>query len=327
MGSRSGKYVVVTGGAGFIGSCVLRELNDREIDKILVVDDLVEKDKWQNLLGKAFFDILHKDHLFEWLQGRESEIGAFIHLGACTDTTEDDANFLIENNYRYSKKLVEYALKHGIRFLYASSAATYGDGSLGFSDDHEKLEILRPLNMYGYSKHLFDLWLLREGFLSRVTGLKYFNVFGPNESHKGRMASQIIRMVPQAMQTGTIQLFRSYNPLYKDGEQLRDFIYVKDVAAITCDFLFSDKRGIFNVGTGKAVSWNRLAEAVFQALGKPPSIEYIPMPQDLVGKYQYFTQAEVKKSEEALQRSLCSFDLEEAVFDYVHGHLLQDKRW
>jgi ADP-L-glycero-D-manno-heptose 6-epimerase len=321
------KYIVVTGGAGFIGSCVIRMLNDRGMKNIIVVDRLGSSEKWKNLVGKNFLDILEKDSLFSWLEGKQRDIEAFIHLGACTSTIETDASYLLENNYRYSVRLAEYALEHGHRFIYASSAATYGDGSLGFSDHHETLEILEPLNMYGYSKHLFDLWLKNQKLLDKVVGLKYFNVYGPNESHKGRMASVILKMVPDALNTGKIFLFKSSEPeKFPDGGQVRDFIYVKDVAAMTLQFLESDVNGIFNIGTGKEQTWKELAESVMLALELPISIEYIDMPKDLLGKYQNYTRADMAKS---MQHQLFTpeFSLEEGVRDYVCSYLLPQKRW
>lgn len=323
----SSKLTVVTGGAGFIGSGVIRELNDRGIESIVVVDSLGTDDKWKNLVGKSFCDIIHESQLFDWLSSRPSSIGGIIHLGACSSTVEPNADFLLENNYRYTRRLLEFSLQHGVRCVYASSAATYGDGTEGFVDTHEGLECLKPLNMYGYSKHLIDLWLFRNRLLNRVVGLKYFNVYGPNEWHKGRMASFVLKVVPEVLNSGKLKLFKSHRPDFQDGEQQRDFIYVKDAAAVTCDLLESDACGIFNVGTGKAVSWNQLARAVFAALDRPSCIEYTPMPPDLIGKYQYFTQADVAKTEMILNRKLCRYTLEQAVSDYVKTHLLQELRW
>lgn len=324
----NGKYIVVTGGAGFIGSCVVRQLNDLGWDNIVVVDNLGTTDKWKNLVGKSIVDVIHKATLFEWLKGREGEIEAIVHLGACSSTVEVDANYLLENNYRYTKTLCEYAVKNGIRFIYASSAATYGDGERGFKDDHEGLRDLHPLNMYGYSKQLFDLWAERHGLLSQIVGLKYFNVYGPNEYHKGRMSSAIVRMVPEVRDQGVIRLFESDNPhAYANGEQKRDFIYVKDAAKMTCAFLLNKTCGIYNIGTGEAVSWNRLAKAVFQALRKPAQINYIEMPHDLKGKYQNFTQAEMTKTRSVLGDYAKVTHFEDAVADYVQNYLLKMARW
>lgn len=321
------KWIIVTGGAGFIGSGVVKHLNDQGFNNIVVVDNLGNGHKWRNLLGKKFFEILHKDQLFSWLHGKETEIEAFIHLGACSSTVESDANYLLENNYRYTVRLAEYALKYNIRFIYASSAATYGDGSNGFSDAHESLQALQPLNMYGYSKHLFDLWALRQGVLGQITGLKYFNVFGPNEAHKGRMASVIVTMVPQAIEQGVIRLFKSTEPSrFADGDQCRDFIYVKDAVAMTCAFLKKDFYGIYNIGRGMPGTWNQLAKATFSALQLPCRIEYIPTPQDLQGKYQNYTCADMSKYKRTgLQEAKTS--LEDAVAEYVDTYLLKDARW
>jgi ADP-L-glycero-D-manno-heptose 6-epimerase len=322
------KLIVVTGGAGFIGSGVVRVLNDRGMSNIVVVDNLGTTEKWKNLVGKNFVDLIHKKDLFTWLEGRGDEIEAFIHLGACSSTVELDSNYLLENNYRYTLRLAEYALHHSKRFIYASSAATYGDGSLGFSDDHDVLEALKPLNMYGYSKHLFDLWAKREGVLNQVVGLKYFNVYGPNEYHKGRMSSALVRMLPAVQQTGIVELFKSEDPAkFANGEQKRDFIYVKDVARMTCDFLENNASGIFNIGMGKPSSWNELAEALFYSLEKKPTIAYIDMPQDLKGKYQSFTQASMAKAEKVLGNKTKTLSLNDAVKDYVQNYLLKGERW
>lgn len=322
------KLIVVTGGAGFIGSGVVRVLNDRGVSNIVVVDNLATSEKWKNLIGKRFVDLIHKDAFHQWLVGRESEIEAFIHLGACSDTMELDANYLLENNYRYTRRLAEYALKHGQRFIYASSASTYGDGALGFSDDHDLIEELRPMNMYGYSKQLFDLWAKREGVLKQIVGLKYFNVYGPNEYHKGRMASALVRMLPDVIHKGCVQLFKSEMPeKYADGDQRRDFIYVKDVARMTCDFLENEASGIFNIGTGAASSWKELAEALFISLKREPNIVYIDMPENLKGKYQSFTEAVMTKTCHVLGPKAETTSLIDAVKDYVPNYLMKEARW
>lgn len=290
------QYIVVTGGAGFIGTNVVRLLNERGYTNIIIVDDLRHSSKWHNLVGLKYVEFVSRYDLFDFLHGREKDVEAFIHLGACSSTTEDDGDYLMENNYRYSIDLAEFALDHGHRFIYASSAATYGDGSQGFSDNHDGLDNLRPLNLYGLSKHMFDLWLLRQGVLDDVVGLKYFNIFGPFESHKERMASMVYHMKNQINKEGVVRLFKSSEPdKYPDGGQVRDFLCSKDAAAMTCSFLENDLGGIYNVGRGETNTWNDLAEAVFKALGKETKIEYIPMPKDLLGKYQNYTCADMSK--------------------------------
>lgn len=322
------QLIVVTGGAGFIGSCVIHYLNEQGMTNIVIVDELGKTEKWRNLVGKRIADVIPKHQFFQWLEGREGLIEAFIHLGACTSTVETDASYLLENNYRFSQRLAEYAMKNEQRFIYASSAATYGNGEEGFSDDQSKLEIFRPLNMYGLSKHLFDLWLKREGLLDQVVGLKYFNVFGPNEWHKGRMASAILHMLPVAQKEGVVRLFKSSEPeRFADGEQKRDFIYVKDVARMTCAFLQNDAYGIYNIGRGVAASWNDVANALFKALDKPAKIEYIPMPSDLIGKYQNYSCADMRKTNKVLKDTARCMALEDSVIDYVKNHLLPSKTW
>lgn len=314
--------IVLTGGSGFIGSNVLACLNQRGITDVVVVDEFDKSDKWKNLVGKSFIEVLNKEQLFDFLNDK---ITAIIHLGACSSTVENDSNFLLENNYRYSKRLAQWAVKRDVRFIYASSAATYGDGSKGFSDDHDLLEQYEPLNMYGFSKHLFDLWLKREGLLDQVVGLKYFNVYGPNEYHKGRMASAVMKMVPDVRKEGCIRLFQSSEPnKFGDGDQVRDFIYVKDAAEMTVQFLDNDLGGIFNIGTGLEQTWNQLAKGVIQSVQCGGKIEYVAMPQDLFGKYQNYTCATMQKSL-ANKLYMPKYSLEEAVCDYVQNYLLEER--
>lgn len=320
--------IVITGGAGFIGSGIIRYLNDQGINNIIVVDDLGTTEKWKNLVGKTYVDIIGKGQIFDWLKGKEGLIDSFIHLGACSSTVETNASYLLENNYRFSVRLAEYAIENEKRFIYASSAATYGDGSLGFDDNESTLETLMPLNMYGYSKHMFDLWLKKNGLLDKVVGLKYFNVFGPNERHKGRMASAIMHILPTARKEGVIRLFKSSSPKeFADGDQKRDFIYVKDVARMTCAFLDNEAHGIFNIGQGIANPWNAVAKGVFKALDMPVNIQYIDMPTDLIGKYQNYTCANMAKTKKALGKQTECMPLEESIVDYVRNYLTLDKTW
>lgn len=322
------QLIVLTGGAGFIGSGVIRHLNDRGLNNIIVVDDLRKAEKWKNLIGKRIVDVVSRHTFFDWLHGKENLIEAFIHLGACTSTVETDADYLIDNNYRFSQRLVQYAIKNGQRFIYASSAATYGDGNDGFSDDHSQMDKLKPLNMYGFSKHLFDLWLKSEGLLEQVVGLKYFNVFGPNELHKGRMASPIPRLLEAAQKDGVVKLFKSSEPKrYSDGNQERDFIYVKDVARMTCAFLENEAYGIYNIGRGSVGTWNQMASAIFKAIDKPVNIEYIPMPVDLIGKYQNHTLADMRKTNGVLKKQTVCMSLEDSIKDYVCNYLIPGKIW
>ncbi|MFH1665888.1 MAG: ADP-glyceromanno-heptose 6-epimerase [Candidatus Omnitrophota bacterium] len=310
--------IVLTGGAGFIGSCFLWKLNKEGIDDILVVDHLDGSEKWRNLLGKRFRDYIQKDDFIRMVAEHKIPEPSFVvHIGACSSTTLTDAGYYLKNNYEYSKILAEWALQHKAPFLYASSAATYGDGSFGYSDGDENTLRLRPLNMYGYSKHLFDLWVLRNGLKDKVTGLKFFNVFGPNEYHKGAMMSVICKAFGVMREEGYIRLFRSHRDGYADGEQKRDFIYVKDAVEVMYYFFRNPgKTGIFNLGTGLARSWNDLARAMFSPLGKEPDIRYTDMPEELRKKYQYFTQADIS----GLRAAGCDVKfrpLEGAVKDYI----------
>lgn len=321
--------LIVTGGAGMIGSAVINNLNEQGRDDILVVDHLGTGEKWKNLRALRFRDYLEKDVFIRQVSERSSfggeRIEAILHLGACSATTERDASYLIENNFAYSRQLALFAAANGIRFIYASSAATYGDGSNGFLDEVTALDRLRPLNMYGYSKHLFDLWAKASGLLENMVGLKYFNVFGPNEHHKGDMRSLVLKAYQQIISTGTLRLFRSHRDEYADGEQQRDFIYVKDAAAMTLYFL--DKPhigGIFNIGGGEANSWNRLAAAIFKSLNRPACIEYIDMPTEIRDTYQYHTCADISRLRQSGYDGEITA-LESSVEDYVTHYLLPGK--
>lgn len=318
---------IVTGGAGFIGSNIIAALNERGEEDILVVDHLGQSEKWRNLVGLTFADYREKDDFRAAIQfDRLEAVDVVFHMGACSSTTESNASYLVDNNYRYTRELCEWCLEHDVRFIYASSGATYGDGSMGYSDDDETTQKLRPLNMYGFSKHMFDLWALRRGLFDRIVGLKFFNVFGPREDHKGEMRSVANKSFRQIMETGEAKLFRSYRPDYKDGEQVRDFVYVKDAVQVALWFADNpDVSGLFNCGTGCARTWNDLVKAVFAALGQPPKIAYVDMPDFLRGQYQYHTVADIQKLRMAGYRGLFT-ELEEAVRDYVQTWLLPSRK-
>ncbi|MGE5363797.1 MAG: ADP-glyceromanno-heptose 6-epimerase [Bacteroidota bacterium] len=319
--------IVVTGGAGFIGSAVIYRLNQMGENNIMIVDSLGTDDKWKNLVGLSFNDIYHKDEFYKRIteENVPFDVEAVIHLGACSSTTEKDADYLLQNNFRYTLELAKYCLPRKARFIYASSAATYGDGLRGYDDDETILPELRPLNMYGYSKHMFDIWASKNEILDKIVGLKYFNVYGPNEYHKGDMRSLVHKAYGQIKETGKIKLFRSHRPEYQDGEQLRDFVYVKDAVDMTLYFLeHKNLGGIYNIGTGKARSWNDLAAAIFGAMNKPVNIEYIDMPAEIRNKYQYFTEAKLDKIRNVGYTSMIT-SLEDGVCDYVKNFLAQDK--
>lgn len=319
--------MVITGGAGFIGSNLCFALNKEGYENILLVDELANSQKWKNLVGLKFLDYLEKDDFYrDFVSGKlAKETDTVFHLGACSSTTEANASYLLKNNYEYTKEVARKCLKESIYFIYASSGATYGDGSAGFSDDEEKLETLRPLNMYGYSKHLFDLWAKRTGALKKICGLKYFNVFGPNEYHKGQMRSFVCKAIEKIRKgSQVIQLFKSENPDYPDGEQKRDFLYVRDAVAMTL-FLWKRKlSGIYNIGSGVASTWNELARAIVLSLNKPIRIEYIEMPVELRDNYQYYTRADITKIRRAGYKKEIT-TLSDAVRDYVINYLLPGK--
>jgi len=317
--------IVITGGAGMIGSMIAWHLNTvLGRDDIVIVDRHKHAEQWQNLCHRRYADYLDKDELLPWLESGV-KVDAVIHMGAISATTERDFNLLVQDNFRYSQRLWQWCARNGVPLLYASSAATYGNGEQGYDD--ASIENLRPLNGYGYSKHLFDQWALRQAEAGNAPpqwcGFKFFNVYGPNEYHKERMASVAWHSFNQFRETGTVRLFKSDRPDFKDGMQLRDFVYVKDAAAVVAFFLaHADKSGIYNVGTGQARAFLDLATAVMTSQGREPSITWIDMPQDLKGKYQYFTQASAAKLR-AAGYSQPFHALEDGVRDYVQNYLMK----
>ena len=316
--------IIVTGGAGFIGSCIVRTLNDAGRNDIIIVDDIGETDKWMNMRNKRFIKYVHKCEFLSELPTYDN-VEAIIHMGAQSATTERDFDYLWMNNFEYTKALWNYCAEKQISFIYASSAATYGDGSLGF-DDMMDIDLLRPLNGYGYSKQLFDQWVRHQAtsFPKQHVGLKFFNVYGPNEYFKGSMASMVFHGFNQIMKDGEIRLFKSCNPEYEDGGQLRDFVYVKDICSVIAWLLeHPSVSGLFNVGTGKAQSFRDLAEATFHALGMKPNIVYIDMPEKLRGKYQYYTQARMEHLRAAGYDKPFA-DVKTGVADYVQNYLAKE---
>ena len=319
---------IITGGAGLIGSGVAWGLNQRGIDKIIIVDNLGTSDKWKNLRALRFAEYEEKDDFREMIQDGtfdNKRIDAIIHMGACSSTTERDASYLIDNNYKYTQELAAFAVANNIRFIYASSCATYGDGSQGYVDDENFIEKLRPLNMYGYSKQMFDLWAKHTGLLKNITGLKFSNVYGPNEMHKAEMRSVVCRAYEQISEKGRMALFKSYKKEYADGEQMRDFIYIKDAVDMILFLLDRpDACGLYNIGSGRAETWNALAEAAFLALDKSVNIDYIEMPDHLKGRYQYYTKTEMTKLRSlGYDKEVTS--LKDAVADYIRNYRSQEK--
>ncbi len=321
-----GATIVITGGAGFIGSALAWRLNQEGERDILIVDSLGAGEKWKNLAGLSFSDYQEKDDFLERVRQRDlpDTLKTIFHFGACSSTAETDTRYLVKNNFEYSKTLAAYALEAGVRFIYASSAATYGSGDRGYGDREKELEKLRPLNKYGFSKHLFDLYAHRQGWLEKIVGLKFFNVFGPNEYHKGPMRSMVCKGYEQIRDRGRLQLFLSYRDGWRDGEQDRDFIYIKDALEMV---LFIHRSpglsGIFNIGSGTARTWNDLAAAIFSALEAKMQVTYISMPEEIRETYQYHTEAEMEKLRRAgYDRPVAS--LEEAVADYVQNYLIPE---
>ncbi len=316
------KYIVVTGAAGFIGSCMVKYLNQQGEEDLILVDEFSRMDKLPNLEGKKFSHKIERDLFFDWLISESPSISFVYHLGARTDTTEFDYAVHEKLNVEYSKNIWRFCTANKIPLVYASSAATYGSGSLGYNDDHSIVNKLEPLNPYGISKNEFDKWaLVQETNPPHWYGLKFFNVYGPNEYHKGRMASVIFHSFNQIRDKGYVQLFKSHRADFEDGQQLRDFIYVKDVIKVCNWFSLSfPASGLYNLGTGKARSFEDLVKATYAGLGKTPDIRYIDMPEDIRDKYQYFTEANMNKLLTAGYGDEFT-SLEKGVGDYVQNYL------
>lgn len=323
------KMTVITGGAGFIGSCLLKELNNQGFDQIIIVDSLGKNEKWKNLRNKKYIDFIHKDQFLPMIKNNAispQSLNAIFHLGACSKTTEKDADYLMQNNTHYTLELASFAIQNSIPFFYASSAATYGSGENGYRDDESAIFDLKPQNMYGYSKQLFDEWAHQKGWLKKITGFKFFNVFGPNEQHKTGMTSIVFNSFHQIQHRGMMKLFKSDHPDYKDGEQLRDFVYVKDVVKIMAKFLeHPEWTGLYNIGHGETTTWKAMTEYVFKAMDQKPNITYIDMPSELKGKYQYKTLADMNKTLTLFPYVFTP--MKDCVTDYVQNHLIPDELW
>lgn len=320
--------IIVTGAAGFIGSALIWKLNKKNVNDIVAIDNLYQGEKWLNLRKRNIYDFVKKEDAENYLKNIKKDIEAIIHLGARTDTAEKDVDFLLKKNFEHSKLIWNICKKKNIPLLYASSAATYGDGSNGFLDNEKKINSLKPLNPYGWSKQLFDQWVMQQKEkINKWHGFKFFNVYGPQEYHKKQMASVIFHAFNQVEKEKKISLFKSYDKNYMDGEQKRDFIYVKDVVDILVDFLENKrKNGIYNVGTGKAYTFNELAKYTFSAMGKKQRIEYVEMPDEIKENYQYYTKAKINKLKNAgYTKKICT--LEEGITDYVKNHLIKNDRY
>ena len=321
--------IIVTGAAGFIASCLVRKLNDEGYTDIVIVDDFSKWDRRLNTNGKIISKLIERDEFIKWLKENHHLVQFVFHLGARTDTTEFNKEIFDELNLNYSKLVWNICVEFGLPLVYASSAATYGGGEFGYDDNHEIIEQLSPLNPYGESKNDFDKWVLKQEKKPYYwVGLKFFNVYGPNEYHKKRMASVIFHAYHEIYKTGAMNLFRSHNPKYKDGEQLRDFVYVKDIVNV-CFFLMHHRKnsGIYNLGTGKARTFIDLATVTSKAMGlAPPNINYIDTPEDIRNKYQYFTEAKMDKLRSiGYNQSFTS--LEDGVKEYVQNFLLLNRNW
>jgi len=317
--------ILVTGGAGFIGSALIWALNQRGLENIVVCDLLGSDEKWRNLVPLKFLDYLEATDLPRLLEAKGAAlrgVDTIFHLGACSATTEKNAEYLIRNNFEFTKLLAHWSLESQSRFVYASSAATYGDGAQGMDDLNPNINALRPLNMYGYSKHLFDVYAQKQGFLDQIVGLKYFNVFGPNEWHKGEMRSLVNKAFDQVKSTGRLNLFRSHHPDYRDGEQMRDFLYVKDAVAMTIHLAQAPSAGgLFNLGSGEANTWLTLANSLFSAMQLEPRIDFVDMPESIRPNYQYYTRASIVKLRSSGYEPAVT-PLADAVTDYTKNYLL-----
>jgi ADP-L-glycero-D-manno-heptose 6-epimerase len=312
--------IIVTGGAGFIGSALVWRLNELGFHDILIVDRKDDTGKERNLEPLRYREFIEADEFIESLE-KHRDTKLILHMGANSSTTATDREYMMRNNFEYTRRLAEFAVASDIRFIYASSAATYGDGSAGMNDGTDDLDKLRPLNIYGESKHLFDQYAARNGMFDKIVGLKYFNVFGPNEDHKGDMRSVVNKAFEQINETGKLKLFKSASADYADGEFGRDFVYVKDAVDMTLHFMENDTGGLFNVGSGRMNTWNALAVAIFAALGRPKNVEFIEMPQHLRDRYQYHTQADLTRIRDAGYTAEIA-PLQEAVADYVRNYLV-----
>lgn len=322
---------IITGGSGFIGSAICWRFNTLGISDIVLVDSDIEGTKQKNLENLKYLEFIDKQTFLTKLNNGKfsGKTDTIYHMGACTSTTETDMDYLIKNNFEYSKILGEWCVRNNVRYIYASSAATYGAGELGFDDDEKMIPSLKPLNKYGLSKQMFDIWVLENNLQNKFVGLKYFNVYGPNENHKADMRSMVNKAYSQIEKTGKLKLFKSDKKEYKDGEQKRDFVYVKDAVEMTIFFDPSNrngksKTGIFNIGSGRASSWNELAGAIFKAMGKEINIEYVDMPDSLKNQYQYYSKANLDKIRQAGYVSDVT-SIEDSVRDYVVNYLAQDK--
>ena len=313
--------IILTGGAGFIGSCILATLNEHGYDDIIVVDNIANTEKWKNLSNKKYLEYYNRSDFLEELPKFRGKVSHVIHMGACSSTTEKNFDYLYQNNLNYTKTMWKFCIETGASFIYASSAATYGAGEQGF-DDYVDIKKLRPLNGYGYSKQLFDLWEEKQTVKPHQhVGFKFFNVYGPNEYYKGTMSSVILHGYRSIQETGKIKLFKSYKDGYADGGQMRDFVYVKDICSVVLYMMEHPQiSGLFNLGTGKARTFYDLGCAVFKALGQEPNIEFIDMPESLREKYQYFTEAKMNKLRSVgYERPF--YSLEDGAADYVCNYL------